>query len=91
MTDILTKIQAGSMTLQKLFYGALRTKKFLKNRGLPVGILDTIVFNKVKQQFGGRLRLTFCGGAPIFRETHEFLSTALCPMMLGYGMTETSR
>ncbi|RHZ70620.1 hypothetical protein Glove_269g28 [Diversispora epigaea] len=88
--DILTKINASGTSKQKMFYGAFNAKRFLKNYGLPTGILDMVVFKKVKQQFGGRLRLTFSGGAPIFTETHEFLSTTLCPMMLGYGLTETS-
>ncbi|CAG8559158.1 8446_t:CDS:2 [Diversispora eburnea] len=90
MTDILTKINAASMPKQRMFYGAFNAKKFMKNYGLPAGIFDMLIFKKVKQQFGGRLRLIFSGGAPIFTETHEFLSTVLCPMMVGYGLTETS-
>lgn len=65
--------------------------RFLIASGLPgKGLLDTIVFNKVKQATGGRLRFCFNGAAPIARETQEFISMAVTPMVSGYGATETA-
>jgi long-chain acyl-CoA synthetase len=59
--------------------------------GLPGSfVLDSIVFNKVKEATGGRLRFCFNGGAPIARETQEFISLAVTPMVSGYGSTETA-
>jgi long-chain acyl-CoA synthetase len=65
--------------------------RFLMASGLPGSyLLDSIVFNKVKEATGGRLRFCFNGAAPIARQTQEFISLAVCPMVSGYGSTETS-
>lgn len=65
--------------------------RFLMSIGLPgSSLLDSIVFNKVKEATGGRLRFCFNGAAPIARETQEFISMAVTPMVSGYGSTETT-
>ena len=88
---IMTKVQSGSAVTQKLFWGALAAKGFLLGSGLPgSGILDTVVFNKVKDATGGRLRICMNGGGPIAKETQRFISLAITPMISGYGLTETS-
>jgi long-chain acyl-CoA synthetase len=40
--------------------------------------------------FGGRLRLLAIGGAPLNRETEEFLATSGVPYLVGYGLTEAA-
>jgi len=76
---------------QKMFWGALALKGVLLNMGLPgVGIIDSIVFKKVREATGGRLRICMNGGGPIAKETHYFVSMAICPMIMGYGLTETT-
>ena len=88
---ILAKIHQAPALTQKLFWGALSAKKFLLNTGLPgVGILDSVIFKKVRDATGGRLRLTMYGGGPIAKDTQQFLSMVLCPMVCGYGLTETT-
>jgi len=88
---IITKVQAGSALTQKVFWGALAAKSFLLGSGLPgSGVLDTVVFNKVKDATGGRLRICMNGGGPIAKETQRFLSMAITPMISGYGLTETT-
>jgi long-chain acyl-CoA synthetase len=65
--------------------------RFLMSYGLPgSGILDAVVFKKIKQATGGRLRFCMNGAAPIAKETLDFISFAITPMINGYGMTETS-
>ncbi|CAI2175010.1 8772_t:CDS:2 [Funneliformis geosporum] len=85
---VLSKVNAGSPALQRVFYAAFKAKGWLMSKGLPTRPLD-IAFNKIKQQTGGRLRYALSGGAPISKETQEFLSIALCPILQGYGMTES--
>lgn len=88
---ILSNVEHGSFLTQKIFWGAFYAKKFLIENGLPGhGLLDAIVFNKVKQATGGRLKFCMNGAAPLSKETHEFISFAITPMILGYGLTETS-
>jgi len=55
---------------------------------MPTGFLDK-VFAPVRAQTGGRLRYCLSGGAPISEEAQRFLSTVLCPILQGYGMTES--
>ncbi|KAF9439028.1 long-chain fatty acid-CoA ligase [Entomortierella beljakovae] len=88
---VLAQVSQGSPLVQKIFHAALNAKAWCMDRklGALTGIFDAIVFNKVKQQTGGRLRFALSGGAPISQETQRFLSTALCPILQGYGMTES--
>ncbi|KAH7121221.1 hypothetical protein B0J11DRAFT_491218 [Dendryphion nanum] len=87
---IVTKVEAGGALKSKMFWGAFAAKGFLLNSGLPgSGLLDTIVFNKVKDATGGRLRICLNGGGPIAKETQRFISLAITPMISGYGLTET--
>lgn len=52
--------------------------------------LDALIFKKVKEATGGRLRFGMSGAAPIARDTQEFISMAICPVIMGYGGTETT-
>ncbi|KAK4920203.1 long-chain fatty acid-CoA ligase [Elasticomyces elasticus] len=66
-------------------------KETLLGYGLPgAGVLDAIVFKKLKDATGGRLRIAFNGGGPISIDTVKFISYAITPMIQGYGLTETS-
>jgi long-chain acyl-CoA synthetase len=53
-------------------------------------IFDKIVFQKVRERFGGRLRYAFSGGAAISREVAEFIDNLGITVYEGYGLTETS-
>jgi len=76
---------------QKMFWGAMSLKGALLQMGLPgVAMIDNVVFKKVKEATGGRLRISMNGGGPIAKETQYFISMAICPMIMGYGLTETS-
>jgi long-chain acyl-CoA synthetase len=88
---IIAKVEQGGLITKNLFWGAYRARSFLESYGLPgTGILDAIVFAKVKEATGGRLRLCANGAGPISRDTQLFVSMILAPMIVGYGMTETT-
>ncbi|KAF9950902.1 long-chain fatty acid-CoA ligase [Mortierella alpina] len=88
---VLAQVNQGSPLVQSVFNAALNAKAWCMDRklGALTGIFDTVVFNKVRQQTGGRLRYALSGGAPISQETQRFLTTALCPILQAYGMTES--
>ncbi|KAF2125072.1 long-chain-fatty-acid-CoA ligase 1 [Dothidotthia symphoricarpi CBS 119687] len=87
---IIGKVEAGGAVTSNLFWGAFAAKGFLLNSGLPgSGLIDSIVFNKVKEATGGKLRICLNGGGPISKETQRFISIAITPMIGGYGLTET--
>jgi long-chain acyl-CoA synthetase len=86
---ILAKLQQASPKAQKMFHKAYATKAWLLEKHLPTGFIDKVVFNKIKDQVGGRLRFALSGGAPVSVETQKFLSVTICPILGGYGLTES--
>jgi long-chain acyl-CoA synthetase len=52
--------------------------------------VDRVVFSKVRQKFGGRLKYAVSGGAAISREVAEFIDSLGIDVFEGYGLTETS-
>jgi len=59
-------------------------------RGLALQhrLADRLVYSKVKDKLGGRLRLPISGGAPLAKEIAEFFHTIDILIIEGYGQTE---
>jgi long-chain acyl-CoA synthetase len=51
-------------------------------------IADRLVYSKVKDRLGGRLRVANSGGAPLAREIAEFFHTIDILILEGYGLSE---
>ncbi|RKP29057.1 acetyl-CoA synthetase-like protein [Metschnikowia bicuspidata] len=86
---ILAKVLQLSSFTQKVFWTSYKLKLTMSLYHIPGASLFDVVFKKVRAATGGQLRIVLNGGGPISRETQEFISTLLCPMLLGYGLTET--
>lgn len=88
---IVNRVQNSGGLKSKIFWSAMHTKESLLFWGLPgANMLDYLVFNQIKEATGGNLRLVMNGGGPIAENTARFISLAVCPMLNGYGLTETS-
>lgn len=58
--------------------------------GLQYKFFDRLVFAKIRERFGGRMRYFVCGGAPLDKTINEFMWSIGLPVYTGYGLTETS-
>ncbi|KAK9375767.1 eukaryotic long-chain fatty acid CoA synthetase (LC-FACS) [Lipomyces chichibuensis] len=88
---ILSKVHAQGSAVSKVFWAAYHAKSFMQSWRIPgSGVLDSAIFKKVKEATGGRLRIVLNGGAAISKDTQQFISTVICPMIIGYGLTETA-
>lgn len=99
-SKILTQVQDSPPARQKIFHWAIGVgKEWLdarsagKSPSLPVKIqykaAKKIVFSKISQRFGGRLRICVSGSAPLARNIQEFMHIVGVPVYEGYGLTET--
>lgn len=98
---IIKNVEEGSPTKKRIFYWALETgMKMAEARANfknPNPILTAqyklatkLVFSKIHERFGGRVRLAVSGGAALPAAIGNFFNAAGIPIVEGYGLTETS-
>ncbi len=88
---------AKEKIFHKAFEVGLKVEQ-LKREGksIPValkvqhGLFDKLVFSKVRERFGGRVRFFISGAAALNREIAEWFNAAGIVILEGYGMTENS-
>ncbi|XP_077251277.1 long chain acyl-CoA synthetase 4-like [Tasmannia lanceolata] len=88
------KISSGGLLKHTLFNIAYAYKQHNMRKGSKhveaAPIFDKVVFNKVKQGLGGKVRLILSGAAPLATHVEAFLRVVACAYVLqGYGLTET--
>ncbi len=58
--------------------------------GLLWGTADKLVYSKIREAFGGCVRIFIAGGAPLGMESSAWFADAGILVFEGYGLTETS-
>ncbi len=85
----------------KIFQWALRVGRraaLLRQEKRPVpallaaqwAVADRLVFHKVRDRLGGRIRVLVSGAAPLSKDIALFFASARLPLVEGYGLSETS-
>jgi long-chain acyl-CoA synthetase len=98
-TGVTTKFAQEKGVKRALIGWALRVGRRASDlrqagRELPRGLAlqhrlaDRLVYSKVKERLGGRLRIGISGGAPLAKEIVEFFHSLDILILEGYGLTE---
>ena len=53
-------------------------------------LMDKIVYQKLRDSLGGKLRMMISGGAPLANDLYRFFLNIGIPLYQGYGLTESS-
>ncbi len=92
---------SGSVLKRRIFVWARKSGEtwveyVLAKRPVPAGVAfrrrvaERLVFRKLQQRTGGRIRYFISGGAPLNPDLAKFFHAAGLPILEGYGLTETS-
>lgn len=98
---VIAGVEEGSPLKKKIFYwatgvGSEVTKYRQKNMPIPMmlgiksSLAHKLVFSKLIERVGGRIRFFVSGGAPLPQEIGEFFTAAGLQILEGYGLSETS-
>lgn len=99
-SKILKNVESQPEKKQKIFYWAIETGReyvIAKREGkIPIAlsikhkVADKLVFKKLRERFGGKIRFFISGGAALPREMGEFFEAFGVLVIEGYGLTESS-
>lgn len=98
-STITAEIRKRPAMVRKLFYlglGAGSEASRLRQSGKPVpavlraslAFFDRVVFKKIRERLGGRMRIAASGAAPLGKDLAEFYAAIGMPLVEGYGLTE---
>src|SRR5579883_1756952 len=98
-SNISAEIKKRPAAIRKLFYlglGAGSEASRLRQAGKPIPaamrlslkFFDRVVFKKIRDRLGGRLRVAASGAAPLGKDLAEFYAAIGMPLSEGYGLTE---
>ncbi|MDD5765380.1 MAG: long-chain fatty acid--CoA ligase [Candidatus Marinimicrobia bacterium] len=98
---VIDNISTSSSIKRNIFWWSIKAGKKavgLRRDDEKVGTLlnlrlqaaEKLVFSKLKEKVGGRLRFFASGGAPLAKDIAEFFTSAGIIILEGYGLSETS-
>lgn len=93
------EIRKRPAPLRRLFYlgiGAGSEANRLRTAGQPLPpmlraslrFFNRVIFRKIRERLGGRIRIAASGAAPLAKELAEFYAAIGMPLIEGYGLTE---
>jgi long-chain acyl-CoA synthetase len=100
-SKVLDNIMASSALKQKIFFWAVKVGRAYAGRELenkPISgmlrfkrkLAHKLVYSKIIDKLGGRVKFVVSGAAPLSKDIGEFFYALGIVIMEGYGLTETS-
>ena len=99
-SKIIKNVESQPASKQKIFHWAIEVgKEYCKNKKLGKismklnmehKLAERLVFSKLRERTGGKLRFFISGGAPLSKELGEFFEAVGLMIIEGYGLTESS-
>ena len=98
-STICTELRKRPAVARKAFYGGLglalaaahhrhQGKPVPARIRMPLRVADKLFFQKVRDRFGGRVKIAASGAAPLSKDLAEFYEAIGMPLVEGYGLTE---
>jgi long-chain acyl-CoA synthetase len=98
-SSITVEIRKRPAPVRRLFYAGVglgSEAARLRRRGKPVPVwmraalrfFDRVMFAKIRERLGGRIRVAASGAAPLGKDLAEFYAAIGMPLIEGYGLTE---
>ncbi|XP_023742666.1 long chain acyl-CoA synthetase 7, peroxisomal [Lactuca sativa] len=89
---VMNAVKSSGGLKERLFNAAFNAKRQALLKGKNASPMwDRLVFNKIKNKLGGRVRFMVSGASPLSPEVLDFLKVCCgCSVVEGYGMTESS-
>jgi long-chain acyl-CoA synthetase len=97
---IIKNIESQSLSKQRIFAWAIETgrqymytkkeRRFSMSLSVKRKIADKLVFSKLREKMGGKLKFFISGGAALPRHVGEFFEAVGILIIEGYGLTESS-
>lgn len=98
-SSVSVEIRKRPAAIRKLFYmgvGLGSEASRLRQQAKPVPLwmrsalrgFDKIMFGKIRERLGGRIRVAASGAAPLGKDLAEFYAAIGMPLIEGYGLTE---
>ena len=96
---VMAEVKKRPLTARKLFdralaLGMMKVKYQAAGRAVPfwlsalLPVADKLVFSKIRERLGGRIRIALSGAAPLSKDLAQFFAAVGLPIVEGYGLTE---
>jgi long-chain acyl-CoA synthetase len=98
-SSICAEIRKRPAPVRRLFYAGVglgAEASRLRQRSRPVSrwmqfmlrLFDRVMFAKIRERLGGRMRIAASGAAPLGKDLAEFYAAIGMPLIEGFGLTE---
>jgi long-chain acyl-CoA synthetase len=98
-TNVVTEMKKKPKVIQNLFHAglglALKAAEYKREDksvplwvSAPLGLIDRVIFSKIREKLGGKIALAVSGSAPLGKDLANFFGAIGVNLIEGYGLTE---